>query len=98
MSGGTSETMKIIKPPAPLEYTEVTESVAQALRIEVKVFLRVLCALQGAARVVKFIFSKGGKRKTALSGISRRSNPYAYPRKKSHPINLGNLRKNSYSY
>jgi len=55
MSGGTPETMKIIKPPAPLEYTEVTEPVTQALRwFEVKVFLRVLLALQGAARVVKF--------------------------------------------
>ena len=50
--------MKIIEPPAPLEYTEVTEPVAQALRFEVTVFLRVLHALQGAARVVKFIFSR----------------------------------------
>ena len=48
--------MKIIEPPASLEYTEVTESVAQALRFEVTVFLRVLRALQGAARVVKFYF------------------------------------------
>ena len=51
------KSMKIIKPPASLEYTEVTEPVAQALRFEAKVFLRVLSALQGAARVVKFIFS-----------------------------------------
>ena len=35
-----------IEPPAPLEYTEVTEPVAQALRFEAKVFLRVLSALQ----------------------------------------------------
>ena len=54
MSGGTPETMKTIKPPAPLEYTEITEPVAQALKFEAKVFLRVLRALQGAARVVKF--------------------------------------------
>ena len=50
--------MKIIEPPAPLEYTEITEPDAQALRFEAKVFLRVLSALQGAARVVKFIFSR----------------------------------------
>ena len=51
--------MKIIKPPAPLEYTEVTEPVAQALCwFEVKVFLRVLLTLQGAAWVVKFIFPR----------------------------------------
>ena len=49
--------MKIIKPPASLEYTEVTEPVAQTLRFKAKVFLRVFRALQGAARVVKFIFS-----------------------------------------
>ena len=46
--------MKIIEPPAPLEYTEVTEPVAQALQFEVKAFLSVLLTLQGAARVVKF--------------------------------------------
>ena len=49
--------MKIIEPPASLEYTEVTEPVAQALQFEAKVFLRVFCVLQGAARVVKFIFT-----------------------------------------
>ena len=48
--------MKIIEPPAPLEYTEITEPDAQALRFEATIFLRVLRALQGAARVVKFIF------------------------------------------
>ena len=56
MPGEAPETMKIIKPPAPLEYTEVTEPVAQALRFEATVFLSVLRTLQGAARVVKFYF------------------------------------------
>ena len=52
MSITTPRTIKIIEPPASLEYTEYTEPVAQALQFEAKVFLRVLCALQGAARVV----------------------------------------------
>jgi len=47
-----------IEPPAPLEYTEVTEPVAQALQFEAKVFLHVL---RCAVRVVKFIFSRENK-------------------------------------
>ncbi|OHD48484.1 MAG: hypothetical protein A2096_09215 [Spirochaetes bacterium GWF1_41_5] len=38
MSGGTPETMKIIKPPAPLEYTEVTEPVAQPYGLRLRYF------------------------------------------------------------
>jgi len=34
MSKATPRTRKIIETPAPLEYTEVTEPVAQALRFE----------------------------------------------------------------
>ncbi|OHD63136.1 MAG: hypothetical protein A2096_05110 [Spirochaetes bacterium GWF1_41_5] len=38
MSGGTPETMKIIKPPASLEYTEVTESVARPCGLRLRYF------------------------------------------------------------